>query len=112
MEEFHRGGSVCRHGPAAHLLCARILGYPALPWNRLASYTLGRLLVVGWRPFISARLYQMQKDLSRTTDLGSYRLESLLGKGGMGEVWRARHRLLRRGAAVKLIRPDLLSSAG
>src|SRR5215510_6226771 len=27
--------------PAAHLLCARILGYPALPWNRLASYTLG-----------------------------------------------------------------------
>src|SRR5262249_4358200 len=60
---------------AAHLLCARILGYPALPWNRLASYTLAPLLVVGWTPFISARLYQMQKDLSRTTDLGSYRLE-------------------------------------
>src|SRR5260221_12984665 len=57
-------------------------------------------------------MYQMQKDLSRTTDLGSYRLESLLGKGGMGEVWRARHRLLRRDAAVKLVRPDLLSSAG
>jgi serine/threonine-protein kinase len=54
----------------------------------------------------------MQKDLSRTTDLGSYRLESLLGKGGMGEVWRARHRLLRRDAAVKLVRPDLLSTAG
>jgi len=98
--------------PAAHLLCAQIVGYPALPWNRLASYTLGPLLVVGWTPFISTRMYQMQKDLSRTTDLGSYRLESLLGKGGMGEVWRARHRLLRRDAAVKLVRPDLLSSAG
>jgi hypothetical protein len=98
--------------PAAHLLCAQILGYPALPWNRLASYALGPLFVAGWTPFISTRIFQMQKDLSRTTDLGSYHLETLLGKGGMGEVWRARHRLLRRDAAVKLVRPDLLSSAG
>src|SRR5258708_12009128 len=30
----------------------------------------------------------------------------------MGEVWRARHRLLQREAAVKLVRPDLLSKAG
>src|SRR6266566_8108302 len=57
-------------------------------------------------------MHKMQTDLSRTTDLGSYRLESLLGKGGMGEVWRARHRLLQREAAVKLVRPDLLSTAG
>ena len=27
--------------PCAHLLAAQILGYPAMPWNRLASYTLG-----------------------------------------------------------------------
>jgi serine/threonine-protein kinase len=37
---------------------------------------------------------------------GSYQLESLLGRGGMGEVWRARHRLLARRAAIKLIRQD------
>ncbi len=37
-------------------------------------------------------------------DLGSYRLISLLGEGGMGEVWRARHRLLAREAAIKLIK--------
>jgi eukaryotic-like serine/threonine-protein kinase len=98
--------------PAAHLLSAQILGYPAMPWNRLASYTIGPLFVAGWTPFLSTRIYRMQKDLSRTTDLGSYRLESLLGKGGMGEVWRARHRLLRREAAVKLVRPDIVSRAG
>jgi len=97
--------------PLAHLLCAQFLDLPALPLNRLASYTLSPLFVAGWTPFISTRLYRMQKDLSRTIDLGSYRLESLLGKGGMGEVWRARHRLLRRDAAVKLLRPDLLSRA-
>jgi serine/threonine protein kinase len=41
--------------------------------------------------------------------LGSYELVKCLGKGGMGEVWRAAHRLLPRDAAVKLIRPDFLA---
>ena len=36
--------------------------------------------------------------------LGSYRLVERIGSGGMGEVWLARHRLLARPAAVKLIR--------
>lgn len=40
--------------------------------------------------------------------LGHYRLMEKLGEGGMGEVWRARHQLLARPCAVKLIRPDLL----
>jgi len=54
----------------------------------------------------------MQEDLGRAKDLGSYHLESLLGKGGMGEVWRASHRLLRRDAAVKLIRPNSMFGIG
>jgi serine/threonine-protein kinase len=33
----------------------------------------------------------------------------MLGKGGMGEVWRARHRMLTRDAAIKLIQPEMLS---
>ncbi len=40
-------------------------------------------------------------------ELGSYRLVACLGKGAMGEVWRAEHRLLARQAAIKLINPDL-----
>jgi tRNA A-37 threonylcarbamoyl transferase component Bud32 len=42
----------------------------------------------------------------RARTFGSYQLESLLGQGGMGEVWRARHRLLARRAAIKLVRQD------
>jgi serine/threonine-protein kinase len=41
-------------------------------------------------------------------DLGGYRLESRIGEGGMGEVWKASHKLLARTAAVKIIRPDVL----
>jgi len=44
-------------------------------------------------------------DIKRAQDMGMYELEEMIAEGGMGQVWRARHRLLRRPAAVKLIRP-------
>ena len=44
--------------------------------------------------------------------MGSYVLEEAIGTGGMGEVWRARHRLLARPAAVKLVRADVLGKSG
>ena len=41
-------------------------------------------------------------------ELGCYRLVEKLDHGGMGEIWRARHRMLARPVAVKLIRPELI----
>jgi serine/threonine-protein kinase len=95
--------------PCAHLLAARILGYPPASWNLVASYSLVVFFMAAWTPFISTRLHRMQRELSRAQDLGSYHLETMLGRGGMGEVWRASHKLLRRDAAVKLVHPGFLT---
>jgi DNA-binding NtrC family response regulator/putative methionine-R-sulfoxide reductase with GAF domain len=52
------------------------------------------------------------EQLNEALAVGSYRLVSALGSGGMGEVWLARHRFLVRPAAVKLIRHDVAPGAG
>ncbi|HKT81291.1 MAG TPA: serine/threonine-protein kinase [Vicinamibacterales bacterium] len=53
---------------------------------------------------------RMGHQLREAQALGSYELVEMLGQGGMGEVWRARHRLLAREAAVKLIKPEVLGA--
>jgi serine/threonine-protein kinase len=63
-------------------------------------------LLVSILTFVGARVvYGLGKAVTEARELGSYRLVERLGQGGMGEVWRARHRLLARSAAIKLIRP-------
>ncbi len=59
---------------------------------------------------ISRSMYQLGQKLSKARALGSYQLTEELGAGGMGEVWKAKHRLLARSAAVKLIQPEILGS--
>jgi serine/threonine-protein kinase len=49
--------------------------------------------------------------VQKAREMGSYELVERLDRGGMGEVWRARHRMLARPAAIKLIRPDRLGLA-
>jgi serine/threonine-protein kinase len=55
-------------------------------------------------------LQRIGRRLHEAQELGSYHLVEPLGSGGMGEVWRARHRLLAREAAIKLVRPELLGA--
>ena len=70
-------------------------------------------LLVVLMAYVGARVvYALGTEVSRARELGSYRLIDRLGKGGMGEVWRAKHRLLARPAAIKLIRPSPASDAG
>jgi hypothetical protein len=59
----------------------------------------------------SIALHRMARRITNARELGSYELVEQLGSGGMGEVWRAEHRLLVRPAAIKLVRPEMLGLA-
>ena len=59
---------------------------------------------------VSSVVYGLGTEIRRARELGSYRLAERLGTGGMGEVWRAEHRMLARPAAIKLIRPEVLGA--
>jgi tRNA A-37 threonylcarbamoyl transferase component Bud32 len=61
---------------------------------------------------VGARVvYNLGTELHRARELGSYQLVERLGEGGMGEVWRAKHRFLARPAAIKLMRPEVLGGS-
>jgi len=79
-------------GPASHAL---LMHYP--------DY-----LLVGVAVVISHVVTTLGRQVAKAREMGSYQLGDLLGRGGMGEVYKASHRMLARPAAIKLIRPEML----
>jgi serine/threonine protein kinase len=71
----------------------------------LALVSLGAVLVVA----ASVAVQLLRQRVEQVRQLGQYTLERKLGQGGVGEVYLARHALLHRPTAVKLIRPHLVS---
>jgi len=86
--------------PLAHLVWIAA-GNPSAPGRLLFLNSLEGYLAVALA--MVAAFF-----LRRLHELGAYHLERKVDHGGMGEIWRARHRLLARPVAVKLIRPELL----
>jgi serine/threonine protein kinase len=75
-------------------------------WTYLPNYICAVLAVIP-----SKILAHLGQKLTRARQLGSYRLVEQIGRGGMGEVWRAEHRLFARPAAIKLITAQRLEEA-
>lgn len=48
----------------------------------------------------------LRNEAREARSFGQYRLLEQIGRGGMGEVYRAEHQLLKRPCAIKLIRPE------
>jgi len=97
-------------GPLALVLMCLLGGRPWPDPSTAASFVLPPFLcaLLAFAPTLA--LHRLRAAVQSARRLGNYELTEQLGQGGMGEVWRARHRLLARDTAVKLIKPEMLGA--
>jgi serine/threonine-protein kinase len=98
-------------GPLAGVLGATFGGTPIQhPLEFGMNYLTTNYLCAVVAYLMARVVYGFGVQLKQLREIGSYELLDRIGEGGMGEVWCARHRLLARPAAIKLIRADVLGS--
>ena len=80
------------------------------PSSRVLLMHYPDYILVGAAVVIAHVVTKLGQQVSKAREMGSYRLGELLGRGGMGEVYKATHRMLARPAAIKLIRTEMLGA--
>lgn len=76
--------------------------YPWLPGSAVIMWSFAVITCT----VISRVIYGLRAEVREARRLGQYVLEQKIGEGGMGEVYRARHGMMRRPSALKLLRGD------
>jgi serine/threonine-protein kinase len=76
----------------------------------LATAVAG-LIALGIATVASRTVYRAGAQVAAAQEIGGYRLDEPIGRGGGGEVWKGEHLLLARAAAIKLILPERLQGS-
>lgn len=96
-------------GPLVYLVSVAT-GRSLLPGSKLLELYLPNYLAAGSSFFPIYVMNRLAREIKKAQRLGSYELLERLGEGGMGEVWTARHALLARSAAIKMIKAQALAA--
>ena len=80
------------------------------PSSRVLLMHYPDFILVGAAVVIAGVVTKLGQQVTKAREMGSYQLGELLGRGGMGEVYKATHRMLARPAAIKLIRTETLGA--
>jgi eukaryotic-like serine/threonine-protein kinase len=78
----------------------------------LGLLIISALAILFFMIIVARQRRRMEKAERTIKQLGQYTLEEKIGSGGMGSVYRARHALLRRATAVKLLNSDNVTEGG
>src|SRR4029453_19232283 len=88
------------HGSLAVVISAVATGTSVGRAIDVATYFLTSTYLSATVAYVIARIvYRFNARLTDAREIGSYELIARIGAGGMGEVWRAEHRLLARRVA-------------
>ncbi len=98
--------------PVAYALNAVRLDFAPAPWGSLVVWPFFNYMLAAIAYLFGRHAYGMAVAAHEAEALGSYRLVSRIGEGGMGEVWKASHQMLARAAAIKLVRPQVARGSG